>query len=116
MAVTTKHSVGICRRRRSCFRLIAPYRPGAGVLLHERAHDGKGFHFGQYDMRDRYDDQHASEFGDCWNHDCGMASEHQWHLPGIGQMGKDHILDLDHQDCTIFHLKIKTWLLTISVE
>ena len=86
MAVTTKHSVGICRLRRSCFRLIAPYRPGAGVLLHERAHDGKGFHFGQYDMRDRYDDQHASEFGDCWNHDCGMASEHQWHLPVLAGM------------------------------
>ena len=121
MAVTTKHSVGICRLRRSCFRLIAPYRPGAGVLLHERAHDGKGFHFGQYDMRDRYDDQHASEFGDCWNHDCGMASEHRWHLPvlagmrpviagrGNGHMGKDHILDLDHQDCTILHLMMITW-------
>ena len=35
---------------------------------------------------------------------------------GIGQMGKDHILDLDHHDCTILHLKINTWLLTISVE
>ena len=86
MAVTTKHSVGICRLRRSCFRLIAPYRPGAGVLLHERAHDGKGFHFGQYDMRDRYDDQHASEFGDCWNDDRGMASEHQWHLQVLAGM------------------------------
>ena len=65
-------------------------------------------------MRDRYDDQHASEFGDCWNSHGGMASEHQWHLQvghaswnpviagrGNGHMGKDHINDLNHQDCTI---------------
>lgn len=103
----------------ACCVAAAWYRPGAGVLLHERAHDGKGFHFGQYDMRDRYDDQHASEFGDCWNSHGGMASEHQWHLQvghaswnpviagrGNGHMGKDHINDLNHQDCTILHLKI----------
>jgi hypothetical protein len=37
-------------------------------------------------MRDRYDDQHASEFGDCWNDDGGMASEHQWHLQLVAGM------------------------------
>ena len=70
----------------ACCVAAAWYRPGAGVLLHERAHDGKGFHFGQYDMRDRYDDQHASELGDCWNSHGGMASEHQWHLQVVAGM------------------------------
>ena len=69
-------------------------------------------------MRDRYDDQHASEFGDCGNDDGGMASENQWHLRvvagilepsagrGNGHMGKDHILVLNHQDCSIVHFKM----------
>ena len=70
----------LCRSR------LLPYWSGAGVLFDERAHDVKGFHFGHYDMLDWYDDQHASEFGDCWNDDRGMASEHQWHLQVLAGM------------------------------
>ena len=99
MAVTTKHSVGICRLLFATAATI--YQPMCSMLCKQLLSAGLVlvYYFMNAPMTAKAStlvsttcaigmmiNTHASELGDCWNSHGGMASEHQWHLQVVAGM------------------------------